>query len=271
MKLFFNALLILIIISTISICITQPSIHKNIMVYDYSYTITPTQEIVTETKEIPTIEQPKKNTATTVQSIEKKVPITQNQVKTTSAKTYNTNTSKQNVQKVVTKIPNANANTQSVPQNTIKTIETSKTQIKQEPITKEVKQTVTQPVEQVRTITKEEELIAWNVWRSNLQNQIMKDVNLPTIPTGTIFKFSMSVDKYGKISNVHTYALPSNYTPYAVQYIAPVLRGYQGHSILNFPNGSSRVTTDFSGSLKISTNSKYSTPQDYNDVEKVIK
>ena len=47
------------------------------------------------------------------------------------------------------------------------------------------KQTVKQP----KTLTEQEEEIEWNKWRSNLQNQIMKDVKLPIIPQGTVFKF----------------------------------------------------------------------------------
>ena len=50
-------------------------------------------------------------------------------------------------------------------------------------------------------MTQQQEEIAWNVWRSNLQNQIMKDSRLPDIQNGVVFKFSFTVDKYGKVSN----------------------------------------------------------------------
>ncbi|MBR1461706.1 hypothetical protein IJ596_08785, partial [bacterium] len=62
-----------------------------------------------------------------------------------------------------------------------------------------------------------------------------------------------------------------SYTPYAIQYIAPVIRSYQGKSILNFPQGTQRTVVEAYGAWKISTSSKYSTPDDYKDVEKVIK
>ncbi len=99
----------------------------------------------------------------------------------------------------------------------------------------------------------------------------MRDSKLPPIPNGTVFKFNFTVDKYGKVSNVKTWSLDSKYTPYAIQYIAPVIRGYQGHSILDFPFGSNRVITNVDGGFKISNTSKYSTPSDYNDTETVKK
>ena len=97
----------------------------------------------------------------------------------------------------------------------------------------------------------------------------MRDAKLPTMPNGIIFKYKFTVDKYGKVSNVQTSSLTPGYTPYAIQFIAPVIRSYQGHSILNFPTGSKRVTTVVSGAWKISNTSKYSSPDDYHDIEKV--
>lgn len=125
---------------------------------------------------------------------------------------------------------------------------------------------------QPRMLTAHEEEIAWNKWRSRLQNQIMKDSKLPIVPDGTIFKFSFTVDKFGKVTNVKTYSANPAYTPYAIQYIAPVIRGYQGHSILTFPTGSSRTITDVTGSWKVTSGAaKYSTPHDYNDIERVTR
>ena len=129
-----------------------------------------------------------------------------------------------------------------------------------------------QPQQTIKVLTPQEEEIAWQVWRSNLQNKIMQDVRLPNVPQGTTFKFSFDVDKYGKISNVHTTSTNSAYTPYAIQYIAPVIKSYQGRSILNFPAGSRRATTEFIGSFRINnTSNKYSTTQDYRDTERIVR
>lgn len=149
--------------------------------------------------------------------------------------------------------------------------------IAQTPVTPKV---VTTPAKTIPTtipsqntiLTPQQEQIAWQVWRSNLQNKIMQDVRLPNVPQGTIFKFSFDVDRYGKITNVHTTSTNSAYTPYAIQYIAPVIKSYQGRSILNFPSGSKRTTTEFIGSFRINNSSnKYSTTQDYRDTERITK
>ena len=134
--------------------------------------------------------------------------------------------------------------------------------------------TVSQPISQTsqpKVLTAQEEEIAWNKWRSNLQNSIMRDSRLPNMPLGTVFKFSFTVDKYGKVTNVKTWSTDARYTPYAIQYIAPTIRSYQGHSILNFPAGSNRVITDVTGSWRIATSASYSSPSDFNDIEKVTR
>ncbi len=125
--------------------------------------------------------------------------------------------------------------------------------------------------QQSTVLSAQEEEIAWNKWRSNLNNQIMRDSKLPTMPNGIIFRYKFNVDKYGKISNVQTWSTTQSYTPYAIQFIAPVIRSYQGHAILNFPTGSNRVSTEVTGAWKISSNEKLSTPSDYNDIEKIRK
>lgn len=168
---------------------------------------------------------------------------------------------------------------QLIPQTTVKTVNTVQREekvAKAPTVAKEETKTVVQPkVERVQTsqtankLTQEE--IAWNVWRSNLQNQIMQDVVLPNVPIGTVFKFTFEVDKYGKISNVQTWSLDKTYTPMAIEHIAPVIRGYQGRAILNFPSNSNRITTKVEGGWRISDKSVFSTPRDYNDTEKVIK
>ena len=99
----------------------------------------------------------------------------------------------------------------------------------------------------------------------------MKDTKLPIVPLGTVFKISFDVDKNGRVTNVQTWSTNSQYTPYAIEFIAPVIRSYQGKSILNFPQGSQRTKTTFTGGWKISQTSKYSNPNDYNDIERVVK
>lgn len=284
MKLIFQILLILLIIATVSICAIQPDMHKNVIVYDSDYTLVPEQEVKTETKEIPIVEAPIQpiNKTTAIEkkvqpsistaSVEKKV---QPKTTTTSAKTQSTQ------KQVLTKPKTVTAQTQTVTQQrpkitatqTISTpkIETQTAKKETLPVVKKEEKVVVKQPEPVHTMTQQEETIAWNIWRSNLTNKIMSDTKLPNIPNGVLFQFSFSVDKYGKISNVQTGANPANYTPYAIQYIAPVIRSYQGRSILNFPEGTARTSTQVTGKWRISDTQKYSTPQDYNDLEKIQK
>lgn len=117
-------------------------------------------------------------------------------------------------------------------------------------------------------LTEQEEIIAWNRWRSNLQNQVMKDAPMRA-PLGTVFKFSFTVDKYGNMSNIKVWSENPNYTDLAVRVIKPVLTGYAHKPILNFPEGTKRVITNVTGGYVISTRTKYSSPSDYSDYEKV--
>ena len=282
MKLILQILLILLIAATISICTIQPELHKNVIVYDSAYSLVSEEEVKIETKEIPVMEMPAKPVKTTVK-VEQKVEPT---VKTTNVQSANVKQQTQTKPKQTMVVKQTN--TKPAVQQTVKPV----TQKVEKPVVKQevkkveppkVEKTVVQNptptltvkkesnVESPKVMTPQEETIAWNKWRSNLTNQIMRDTKLPDIPSGTLFQFSFTVDKYGKISNVQTGANPANYTPYAIQYIAPVIRSYQGREILNFPEGTQRTSTQVTGKWRISTTEKYSTPQDYNDVEKVVR
>ena len=255
MKLLIQILLILLIVSTVSICAVKPDMHKSVIVYNSDYTLVPEEVKTVEKEEIPLMEitaKPEQRTIKVETKVEKpQVTKTVQPVKTT--------VKKQPVKKAETKKIE-----KTVAQKPVEVIkeETKKAETP-------VKTTVPRPT--VKTLTQKEEEIAWNIWRSNLQNKIMQDVKLPVMPNGITFKFTFNVDKHGKVSNVQTWSTVSTYTPYAIQYIAPVIRSYQGKDILNFPQGSSRLSTTVTGGWKISTTERYSTPQDYNDVEKVVK
>ena len=264
MRLILQIVLILVIISTLGICFTKPQMHKTVLIYDSEYSPVKEESVVIETKEIPLMEKPVEPVKTTVHVEQQTI---QTPVKTQVIK--NTTTKKQTqAQNPKTKVTSTTVRTEP------KQIKT--TTAAEKPIQKQVVQVQTPAVKTAKTeekkvLTPEEENIAWNVWRSNLQNQIMRDVKLPVIPVGTVFKFQFSVDKYGRITNVKTWSATPSYTPYAIQYIAPVIRSYQGRAILNFPSGSTRITTEVTGGWRISADERLSTPQDYNDIEKITK
>lgn len=117
-------------------------------------------------------------------------------------------------------------------------------------------------------LTEEEEVILLNKWRSDLQNQVMRDARVAA-PMGTRFRFSFTVDKFGNISNLRVWSDTPYFTPMAVSGIKPVLLSYQGKNILKFPKGTKRIQTNVTGGFVISTYDKYSRPDDYADVEKI--
>ena len=258
-------------LTTIGICALQPQMHKTFFVYNSDYVIVEPADKVEVVKNLPTqVNQPQKEEKkVTVQKVVKSVPkTTQKPVEKKSVKN-----SPQPVQKIQTSQQTVNPLLSMLK-------ETSTTESAQQKVVEKNVQTALQSVKKeetkpaAKTVTEEEkarqEVILWNKWRSNLQNKIMSDVKLPIMPEGTIFKFSFDVDRYGKISNVKTWSLTPAYTPYAIQYIAPVIRGYQGRDILNFPEGSNRFSTTVEGGWKISQTAKFSTPEDFKDAERVI-
>ena len=126
------------------------------------------------------------------------------------------------------------------------------------------------PIVEVKELTPEEEIIAWNKWRSDLQNQVMMDTQI-SAPIGVAFKFSFTVDKFGNLSNVKVWSTTDVYSDMAVRVIKPVLMSYQGKKILNFPQGTKRIITNVAGGFVMSTTTGYSSPSDYSDYERVIR
>ena len=275
------------VILTILACVTKPQLHKNVFIYDSKYIVVEENPAPTEIKNLPTMvinEQKQEKTYPQTEQIvtTQKSPVKVQQPKVEKVTKSTPQPKAQKQETVVSKqetvkttetqnpLVSVLAKKETVPQTEVKT---EKVETKREPVTVvEKKVEPSQPV--VQTVSQAEkeqqELIMWNVWRSNLQNKIMQDTKLPIIPEGIIFRFQFDVDKYGKISNVQTWSLSPSYTPYAIQYIAPVIRSYQGRDILNFPQGSNRISTTVEGGWKISKTAKYSTPADYKDSEKVI-
>lgn len=245
-RIFFGIIAGIVLLLTLCAWVFKPQMHKPFMLYNSDYKIVQNEPEIKTDKNLPA----QVNKPQNIQKVEKietytvRVPqkFEQQKQKTTSVNIQHPLANLFQKEKTTTTSQNTN-----------------------------VEQT-TQP--SVKVMTDEErarqEVILWNEWRSNLQNRIMQDVRLPIVPEGTIFKFSFNVDKYGKISNVQTWSLSPAYTPYAIQYIAPVIRSYQGHDILNFPAGSNRFSTVMEGGWKISQTAKYSMPEDFSDTEKIL-
>lgn len=118
-------------------------------------------------------------------------------------------------------------------------------------------------------MTEQEEIIAWNRWRSNIQNQIMKDSDIEYAPLGTLFLFTFVADKYGNISNIKVECSNPNYMNVARNNVKPAIARLQKKPILNFPRGTQRSSTVVTGAFLIGTQERFSSPNDYSDYERV--
>lgn len=286
-----NILIIIIsffLIATVFVCVFRPKTHKPIAFEDRNFKL----ELISDE-----IAAPKTSDLNLVQnSVEIKSPtvdinLPPVNVKIPEIKT-NTNTNSKNLTaKNTTKSQQNQPKTQIVSKKNSPITQLNKTEVKKvesKPVQKSEskvvnnteKSKVVSPVEKisekpvtkpaVKVLTEEEEIIAWNKWRSDLQNKLMKDSKIAA-PIGTSFEFSFTVDKFGTISNLKTWSSNPSYTPLAVRVIKPLLLSYQKTAILNFPTGSKRVITNVNGGFTMARSSRYSSPSDYNDYERVTK
>lgn len=286
-----NILIIIIsffLIATVFVCVFRPKTHKPIAFEDRNFKL----ELISDE-----IAAPKTSDLNLVQnSVEIKsqtvdINLPPVNVKIPEIKT-NTNTNSKNLTaKNTTKSQQNQPKTQIVSKKNSPITQLNKTEVKKvesKPVQKSEskvvnntkKSKVVSPVEKisekpvtkpaVKVLTEEEEIIAWNKWRSDLQNKLMRDSKIAA-PIGTSFEFSFTVDKFGTISNLKTWSSNPSYTPLAVRVIKPLLLSYQKTAILNFPTGSKRVITNVNGGFTMARSSRYSSPSDYNDYERVTK
>lgn len=118
-------------------------------------------------------------------------------------------------------------------------------------------------------MTEQEEIIAWNRWRSNVHNQIMRDSNIAYAPIGTMFSFNFVVDKFGNISNIKVDCSDPNYIDIARYNVKKAITKLQNQPILNFPKGTQRKSTVVQGYFFIGFEERYSTPSNFSDYERV--
>ena len=232
-------------------------------------TVQKTTTTTTKTKEITTTAPSAKTTTKTITPSQPKPQTTTKTVTTSApnpAKTTETVKTAQ-IPQSIKDIVSGTSKTQKQ-QETPPPKKTEKVVLPAVEPTKTPEQIVQDAGKEDRPLTEQEEIIVWNIWRSNLQNQIMRDTQI-SAPLGTTFKFSFTVDKRGRISNLKTWALPSDYNSIAINYLKPLILSYQEQPILNFPSRTKRVITNVTGGFVISTQDKFSTPGDFSDIEKI--
>ncbi len=113
-----------------------------------------------------------------------------------------------------------------------------------------------------------EEIIAWNVWRSNLQNRIMDESALEA-PVGTLIIFSFDVSEDRVITNLDYVCTNKDYAKTAKDDMIRVLKKLQHDSVLEFPDNTKRKKVRFKGGFILDYTTQYSSPSDYSDYERV--
>ena len=250
-KLFNIIISIIFVLLTILVVIIKPTLHKPPIIVSEKYAFIDEQkEKVPEVKKEIKVEP-------------KKIVEQQKQVKKVVQQVKKTDKPVQ--------LPKSQ-NLKKEPSTAIQKIET-KVEAKEKPVIEEEIQDEQQQktqVSEIKTLTEEEEIIAWNKWRSDVQNQVMKDTNI-SAPIGIAFKFSFTVDKFGNMSNIKVWSTTPAYSDMAVTAIKPVLMSYQNTPLLNFPQGTKRVITNVAGGFIMSDTTGYSSPSDYSDYERIKK
>lgn len=281
-----NFLKVLVIISFVVLTIItlklHPDMHQPMIIEDADFKLTRISDTLT-TKNIPvnsTVQTPKttekivETPAPDLQTIQKELEVQTSQPAQNQTKYVDSRNTKP--QKTERKI------TTSSPEPEISQIELLEKileQVEQETLQppQTEQQNTTQPQTQKPKntnfknpyMTEQEEIIAWNKWRSNLQNQIMRDSNIDYAPLGTLFTFTFVVDKFGNISNIKVECSNPNYMDVARNNVKPAIANLQKKPILNFPRGTQRTSTVVTGLFLIGTQERYSTPNDFSDYERV--
>lgn len=111
------------------------------------------------------------------------------------------------------------------------------------------------------------ELIAWNKWRSDIQNRIMETSDVEA-PYGTLFYFMFNVDNQRRVSKISVISR-GEVSNKDVQNIKTAILRLNNDKILQFPKGTNRKTVNCFGGFLMSDVSIYSSPSDYKDFEYV--
>lgn len=119
-----------------------------------------------------------------------------------------------------------------------------------------------------RMLQRKEETIAWNKWRSDLQNAIMVDSSV-SAPIGTLFLFSFKVDKNRHVSNIKVLCTNPMYQKVAAEEIIDTIKGYEGSDLLQFPQNTKRKNVKFEGSYMIWFETSFASPENFSDFERI--
>ena len=261
--------IILFILLTIFTIKIHPDMHQPVIIEDEHFKLTRISDTIT-TKNLP-VTQPVKPSTPEPQPQQTKTVEIKEQVPVQSTTKY-IEPEPQRIEKRERRIAQRNvpdtASQLELLQRIIEQAEQEEAVELPEPKNKEVKP---QPQKTNKNpyMTEQEEIIAWNKWRSNLQNQIMRDSQIDYAPLGTLFTFTFVVDKFGNISNIKVMCSNQNYMDAARNRVKPAIANLQRKPILKFPLGSQRTSTVVIGGFLIGTQEIFSTPENFSDYERI--
>lgn len=109
------------------------------------------------------------------------------------------------------------------------------------------------------------ELIAWNIWRSEVQNKIMQTASVEA-PYGTMFFFTFKVDNNRRITNIKVIS-NRPHMERDIKSVESTISDLNGDSILTFPNRSNRKSVNVAGGFLLADHEQLSTPADFKDFE----
>lgn len=294
------AVIIAFVLATIFTVMIHPEIHQPMILEDADFVLTRISDTIT-TENIPvahvnqSVQQEVKKVEIPVekQTTEKAIEIynqkqekniqqpkiTTKEVKIQEQPSQNKATQMELLQRVLKNSENAQVVKPTTEQKTTtvsepktpKQTQITQTPPKQEPVQQKTVQTPQPKSNTNPYMTEEEEIIAWNVWRSNIQNQIMRDSNIDFAPLGTVFSFTFIVDKFGNVSNIKVDCSNPNFMDVARNNVKPAISRLQKKPILVFPKGTQRTSTIVTGVFVIGTQERYSTPDNYSDYERVVR
>ena len=251
------------IIVTILTLKFHPEMHHPLIIEDEHFKLTrisdnlpknmPVNKAV-NVKEIQTV--PKQSEINIQQSNQQitKLPVQQTQSKKIKTKTTNINLTQ----------PNNDINNEEISLSQMELLKQILNNVTPEQDTLNPNSTLKNPY-----MTEQEEIIAWNKWRSNVQNQIMRNSNIEYAPLGTMFTFNFVVDKFGNVSNIKVDCSNPNYMDVARNNVKTAISKLQKQPILNFPKGTQRKSTVVQGYFFIGLEKRYSTPNNFSDFERI--
>ena len=262
------------VIATILTLKFHPEMHHPLIIEDENFKLTRISDTIS-TKNIPirtttntqtTQTTPKQTEINTQQTIEQiiQAPVQQPELKQIETININPTKPKKEIDKT---IPEEDLSQIELLQQLLNEVEKEYNIQENQP-----KQTNTYPKNSNFNnpyMTEQEEIIAWNKWRSNVQNQIMRNSNIEYAPLGTMFTFNFVVDKFGNVSNIKVNCSNPNYMDVARNNVKTAISKLQKQPILNFPKGTQRKSTVVQGYFFIGLEKRYSTPNNFSDFERI--